>query len=60
MAFTDQGFWLQTGGVFGWSTRQGPRLRLALFRARIAEETARVAPFRPVDGPNRVDRIPIP
>lgn len=50
MAFTDQGFWLQTGGVFGWSTRQGPRLRLTPFRARIAEETARVAPFRPVDG----------
>jgi hypothetical protein len=48
MAFTDQGFWLQTGGVFGWSTRQGPRLRLTPFRARIAEETARVAPFRPV------------
>jgi hypothetical protein len=48
MAFTDQGFWLQTGGVFGWSTRQGPRLRLTPFCARIAEETARVAPFRPV------------
>jgi hypothetical protein len=51
MAFTDQGFWLQTGGLFGWSTRQGQRLRLTPFRARIAEETARVAPFRPVDGP---------
>ena len=51
MAFTDAGFWLQTGGVLGWSTRQGPRLRLTPFRARIAEETARIAPFRPVDGP---------
>jgi hypothetical protein len=48
MAFTDQGFWLQTGGLFGWSTRQGPRLRFTPFRARIAEETARVAAFRPV------------
>lgn len=46
--FTDQGFWLQTGGLFGWSTRQGPRLRLTRFSARVAEETARVAPFRPV------------
>jgi hypothetical protein len=49
MAFTDQGFWLQTGGLFGWSIRQGPRLRFTPFRARIAEETARVAAFRPVD-----------
>ncbi|MFZ9198863.1 MAG: glycosyltransferase [Paracoccaceae bacterium] len=50
MAFTADGIWLQSGGLFGWSTRQGPRLRFAPFRVRIAEETARIAPFRPVDG----------
>lgn len=48
MQFTDQGIWLQTGGVFGWSTRAGPRLRLARFSTRVAEETARIAPFRPI------------
>lgn len=46
--FTDQGFWLQSGGLFGWSTRQGSRLRLTLFRARVAEEIARIAPYRPI------------
>ena len=50
MAFTADGIWLQSGGLFGWSTRQGPRLRFTPFRARIAEETARIAAFRPVDG----------
>ncbi len=48
VAFTDHGIWLQTGGLFGWSTREGPRLRLAPFTRRIAEETARIAPLRPV------------
>jgi GT2 family glycosyltransferase len=48
MQFTDQGIWLQSGGLFGWSTRHGPRLRFAPFSRRIAEETARIAPFRPV------------
>jgi hypothetical protein len=51
MAFTADGIWLQSGGLFGWSIRQGPRLRFIPFRARIAEETARIAPFRPVDEP---------
>lgn len=48
MSFLPQGVWLQTGGLFGWSTRQGPRLRFKPFRARIAEETARIAAFRPM------------
>jgi GT2 family glycosyltransferase len=51
MAFTADGIWLQSGGLFGWSIRQGPRLRFIPFRARIAEETARIAPFRPVNEP---------
>lgn len=48
MQFTDQGFWLQSGGVYGRSVRQGPRLRLTSFRARIAEEMSRIARYRPV------------
>ncbi len=48
MQFTDQGFWLQTGGLFGRSTRQGPRLRLFSLKKRIAQETARVAAYRPI------------
>lgn len=47
-SFQPEGFWLQTGGLFGQSDRQGPRLRLISFRRRIAEETARIAPFRPI------------
>lgn len=48
MQFTDEGFWLQSGGVFGWSVRQGPRLRLKSFRARIAEEISRIGRYRSV------------
>lgn len=47
-SFQPEGFWLQTGGLFGPSDRQGPRLRLISFRRRIAEETARLAPYRPI------------
>lgn len=46
--FTDQGIWLHTGGLFGWSTRTGPRFRLARFSTRVREERARLAQFRPV------------
>lgn len=46
-SFQPEGFWLQTGGLFGPSDRQGPRLRLISFRRRIADEIARIAPFRP-------------
>ena len=47
-SFQPEGFWLQTGGVFGQSVRQGPRLRLIGFRRRIAEEAARISPYRPI------------
>lgn len=47
VAFQPGGYWLQTGGLFGRAERSGPRLRLATFRARILEETARIAGFRP-------------
>lgn len=48
MTYMPDGFWLQTGGLFGWSTRSGPRLRLASFASRIRTEQARLAPYRPV------------
>ncbi|MES2433259.1 MAG: glycosyltransferase [Pseudomonadota bacterium] len=47
LSFQPEGYWLQTGGIFGLSTRQGPRFRLISFRKRIAEETARLASYRP-------------
>lgn len=47
MRFADGGYWLQTGGVFGWSVRRGPRLRLSTLRRRVAEETRRLALVRP-------------
>jgi len=49
MQFQADGFWLQTGGVFGRSLREGSRIRLIGFRRRIAEETARIAATRPID-----------
>ena len=47
LSFQPEGYWLQTGGIFGQSTRQGPRFRLISFRNRVAEETARLAAYRP-------------
>lgn len=47
LSFQPEGYWLQTGGIFGQSTRAGPRFRLISFRNRIAEETARLASYRP-------------
>lgn len=47
MRFQPEGYWLQTGGLFGRSVRQGPRLRLVWFRRRIAQEIARITNLRP-------------
>jgi O-antigen biosynthesis protein len=49
MVFQPEGFWLQTGGLFGWSTRQGRRLRFTTFSRRIAEERSRIAAYRPLE-----------
>mgnify|MGYP001546674045 CR=1 FL=1 len=46
MRFHPGGWWEQTGGLFGRSVRNHPPIRLASFRARVAEEWARVAPMR--------------
>jgi hypothetical protein len=48
MAFMPEGFWLQTGGLFGRSTRVGPILRLTGFASRVAEETRSIGDFRPI------------
>lgn len=48
LRFTPQGYWLQTGGIFGRSLRDGPLFRLATLRQRVATESARYAAFRPV------------
>jgi hypothetical protein len=50
MRFTQEGYWLQTGGLFGRSDRAAPRLQLTTFSNRIVAETVRIAPFRPVSG----------
>jgi O-antigen biosynthesis protein len=48
MSFQPQGFWLQTGGLFGRSLRRGRRLRLVSFRRRVAEEVSRISDLRPI------------
>ncbi|MFC2969427.1 glycosyltransferase family 2 protein [Acidimangrovimonas pyrenivorans] len=50
MRFDPEGFWEQTGGLFGRSDRDQPRFRLQGFRHRLARERARVAGLRPLDG----------
>lgn len=47
MVFRDEGFWMQTGGLFGASDRQGPALRLGTLAQRCREETRRIAAVRP-------------
>lgn len=49
LRFHPDGYWLQAGGLWGRSDRKQPLIRLCGFAARMREETARIAPFRPVD-----------
>ncbi|GLS86176.1 hypothetical protein GCM10010873_11500 [Cypionkella aquatica] len=49
LSFQSEGYWLQTGGIFGQSTRSGPRFRWWTFRKRVAAETARLARYRRVE-----------
>lgn len=46
--FTDEGFWLQAGGLFGPSDRSQPRFQWWRFSSRVAAEVARIFPFRPI------------
>lgn len=48
MQFQTEGFWLQTGGLFGRSVRLGSRVVLMGFNRRVAQETKRIAAQRPV------------
>ncbi|MBI1417157.1 MAG: glycosyltransferase [Limimaricola sp.] len=44
--FHPDGFWLQTGGLFGRSERNGPRFRFWRFGARVAAEVQRMSRIR--------------
>jgi len=44
--FDPAGFWVQSGGLFGRSDRDQPRLRLCRFATRVARETTRTAQIR--------------
>jgi O-antigen biosynthesis protein len=46
--FTNDGFWLQTGGRFGRAFRLGARYTFAPAPARLAAEAKRLSAFRPI------------
>ena len=48
LRFQPEGYWLQSGGLFGPSDRDMRRFILISFYNRIASETARLARYRPV------------
>lgn len=48
MRFSAEGYWFQTGGLFGRSERSGAPLQVWRLASRIRAETRRIAPFRPV------------
>jgi GT2 family glycosyltransferase len=48
LRFTENGFWVQSGGVFGRSERKGPAFQFSTLRKRVAEESLRLQAFRPI------------
>ena len=46
VAFSEDGYWLQKGGVYGKSTRSDPLVRLTTRANRVAQEDRRVAAMR--------------
>lgn len=44
--FTQSGYWLQTGGLFGRSTRTKARVRVSTFKRKIALELRRLSKIR--------------
>lgn len=48
LALTDDGIWLQEGGLFGRADRNGPMFRLTTFAARLRAETETAAKTRSV------------
>lgn len=51
MRFLPVGIWLQSGGMFGRSARNGPLIRRCSFRARVYAERARLHAIRPLARP---------
>lgn len=49
MSFRPEGYWLQSGGLWGRSERSQPLLRGWRFGARLRAETSRIAAVRPID-----------
>jgi O-antigen biosynthesis protein len=45
--FESDGFWMQQGGVFGRTVRDGPLINLKGYGARLQQEIARIAKTRP-------------
>lgn len=51
MQFHPDGYWEQTGGLFGRSDRSGPQMRLFSLQSRVQAECARLASVRVLDPP---------
>ena len=49
MRFTSEGYWLQSGGLWGKSDRNDPAFQLWTSARRRTREAARIAPFRDPD-----------
>lgn len=48
--FADGGWWEQTGGIYGPSDRNGPRIQLTTFKARVSAEARRISATRGLVG----------
>lgn len=46
--FESGGFWMQRGGVYGRSVREGPPFRMCSFKSRLHEEAVRIGRTRPI------------
>ncbi|TCP61056.1 GT2 family glycosyltransferase [Rhodovulum bhavnagarense] len=53
MRFVPDGYWVQSGGMFGRSVRGGPLVRFTRFGARVRAECARLRAVRPLSPPDR-------
>ena len=47
--FESAGYWVQQGGVYGQSVREGMPVKFSGFSARLRQETARIGRTRPTD-----------
>ena len=51
LRFHPDGYWEQSGGLFGRSDRHGPAWRWFTRKTRVRAECARLAPLRNLDPP---------